>query len=135
MEHQNSADGSGRGDGDSEDSCGESLSEEESVGIDDLSLCSPDGAFGLSGTADKTMCLLVGLLRGVLFCRYCSAFKGAAKKESDGEDPVAETSRVIVARDRFGNETVRSDGLGLSDDQISLLVRIYTSSNIFISLS
>ncbi len=63
----------------------------------------PDGAYGLSGTTDQTMCLLVGLLRGVLFWRIASGDR-------------------IVASDRFGNETARSDGLGISDDQVSLKV-------------
>nr|CDS28254.1 armadillo repeat containing protein 8 [Hymenolepis microstoma] len=90
--------------------------------MDALGICSPDGAFGLSGTADRNMCLLVGLLRGVLFWRCCSALKGETKKEEDGGIPVGGPSRSIVARDRFGNEIARSDGLDLSDDQISLLV-------------
>ncbi|VDO08121.1 unnamed protein product [Rodentolepis nana] len=122
VEPQNSADGSHRGDGQINDSCGESSSEDEFIGMDALGVCSPDGAFGLSGTADRNMCLLVGLLRGVLFWRCCSTFKGETKKEEDGGNPVAGPSRAIVARDRFGNEIARSDGLDLSDDQISLLV-------------
>ncbi|VDD79182.1 unnamed protein product [Mesocestoides corti] len=72
---------------------------------EELDLYSPDGAFGLSGTADRMTCLLVGLLRGVLFWR-CSSH----------------TEASIVVCDRFGNETLCSDGLGLSDDQISLKI-------------
>ncbi|KAM7535973.1 hypothetical protein Aperf_G00000095182 [Anoplocephala perfoliata] len=100
--------------GDNNGSC------EASEGSDDieaLGLCSPDGAFGLSGTADRTMCLLVGLLRGVLFWRCCSL-------REEPTTPIAppSTSGIIVARDRFGREAARSDGLGLRDDQISLLI-------------
>ncbi|VDK22713.1 unnamed protein product [Taenia asiatica] len=83
--------------------------------VDSLGLCSPDGAFGLSGTADRTMCLLVGLLRGVLFWRCCCSFVAIDNSSS-------KTNTVVVACDRFGRETLRADGLGLSDDQISLKI-------------
>lgn len=104
-------------DGDNDASCETS---EESDDMEALGLCSPDGAFGLSGTADRTMCLLVGLLRGVLFWRCCSS-----REDEGSATPIAgpSTSGMVVARDRFGCEAARSDGLGLRDDQISLLVR------------
>lgn len=83
------------------------------VGAGALSFSSPDGAFGLSGTADRTICLLVGLLRGVLFWRCCcSTTKSTAPA-------------VVVARDRFGQEAARADGLGITDDEISLKVFIF----------
>ncbi|KAL5966938.1 hypothetical protein TSMEX_005334 [Taenia solium] len=89
--------------------------------VDSLGLCSPDGAFGLSGTADRNMCLLVGLLRGVLFWRCCCSSVAIANSSS-------KTNTVVVAYDRFGRETLRADGLGLSDDQISLKVRVSEDS-------
>ncbi|VDM31866.1 unnamed protein product [Hydatigera taeniaeformis] len=88
--------------------------EPEAEMVDSLGLCSPDGAFGLSGTGDRTMCLLVGLLRGVLFWRCCCSPVAI--------DSSSRTNTVIVACDRFGRETLHADGLGLSDDQISLKI-------------
>ncbi|KAH9285153.1 hypothetical protein ECG_03061 [Echinococcus granulosus] len=93
----------------------EEETETEAEMMDSLGLCSPDGAFGLSGTADRTMCLLVGLLRGVLFWRCCCSSAAT-------DDSFSKTNTVIVACDRFGRETLRADGLGLSDDQISLKI-------------
>lgn len=124
--------------------CGRSLEENKSIDehgdydndeemeteaeiVDSLGLCSPDGAFGLSGTADHIMCLLVGLLRGVLFWRCCCSSVATGNSSS-------KTNTVIVACDRFGRETLRADGLGLSDDQISLKVRVEGGFNSWHSL-
>ncbi|KAL5109331.1 hypothetical protein TcWFU_008392 [Taenia crassiceps] len=106
LEENNGIDGDYENEGDMET---------EAEIVDSLGLCSPDGAFGLSGTADRTMCLLVGLLRGVLFWRCCCSSVAIGNSSS-------KTNTVIVACDRFGRETLRADGLGLSDDQISLKI-------------